>query len=112
MKALTIYRFIGNSVRFQLEWFCVVFAMLKEVSAADCKNKFSWLCPRPMVSTNFIQTCRKYVFIRPLAFVFAKCFPHCEKFSIRLAFIFYNVADINKPFTLQEMRHGGHELIV
>ena len=112
MKALTIYRFIGNSVHFQLECVCVVFAMLKEVSAADCKNKFSWLCPRPMVSTNFIQTCRKYVFIRPLAFVFAKCFPHCEVFSTRLAFIFYNVADINKPFTLQEMRLGGHKLIV
>ena len=112
MKALTIYRFIGNSVHFQLECACVVFAMLKEVSTADCKNKFLWLCPRPMVSAKFIQMRRKYVFVRPLAFVFAKCFPHCEKFSIRLAFIFYNVADINKPFTLQEMRHGGHELIV
>ena len=112
MKALTIYRFIGNSVHFQLKCVCVVFAMLKELSAADCKNKFSWLCPQPMVSTNFIQTCRKYVFIRPQAFVFAKCFPRCEIFSICLAFIFYNVADINKPFTLQEMRHGGHELIV
>ena len=40
MKALTIYRFIGNSVHFQLECVCVVFAMLKEVSAADCNNNF------------------------------------------------------------------------